>query len=67
MIFTYGIIVISIDASLQHGADLLPLLSRLLNDGTDEKDTTVATLAIEGIKLLCKEAVIDIKVSRIYY
>jgi hypothetical protein len=46
------------DKADSYGADLLKPLSEMLNDS--QNGVLVATLAMEGITLLCKEGVIDI-------
>lgn len=47
----------------QHGSDLLPLLSGLLNQCTGLDGTTAAAIALDGIYSLCKEAVIDMRTT----
>lgn len=44
----------------ERGADLLPLLSGLLNNNTDETETAMALMSLEGISHLCKHGVIDV-------
>ena len=47
----------------QYGSDLLPLLSDLINQAEGEEGATAASLALEGIAVLCKEGVIDMRTT----
>merc|ERR1719447_2135452 len=47
----------------QHGSDLLPLLSNLINQAEGEEGATAASLALEGIAVLCREGVIDMRTT----
>ena len=47
----------------QYGSDLLPLLSNLINQAEGEEGATAASLALEGIAVLCKEGVIDVRTT----
>ncbi|XP_048733859.2 focadhesin-like isoform X2 [Ostrea edulis] len=44
----------------QHGSDVLSPLSDLLESSTQEVDSPVASLALEGLYYLCKAEVVDI-------
>ena len=48
----------------KRGADLLKVLSDVLNDavlnGSDPVDISAAVAALDGIHLLCRESVIDV-------
>jgi len=47
----------------QFGSDLLPSLSNLLNQCSGPEGTTAARIALEGIYILCKESVIDMRTT----
>ncbi|XP_078656308.1 focadhesin-like isoform X4 [Branchiostoma floridae x Branchiostoma belcheri] len=47
----------------QHGADLLPVLSKILNDCTSELDAVPASLALDGLTALCQAEVVDIRTA----
>ncbi|XP_066271625.1 focadhesin-like [Branchiostoma lanceolatum] len=47
----------------QHGADLLPVLSQILNDCTSELEAVPASLALEGLTALCQAEVVDVRTA----
>jgi len=47
----------------QLGSDLLPVLSNILNQCSSPEGATACCIAIEGIKILCKHSVIDMKTT----
>ena len=54
--------VVSSHAS-QHGSDLLPVLSNILNHCTSPEGSTACKLALQGLKTLCQYSVIDMKTT----
>ena len=53
--------ILSVEAG-KRGADLLKVLSDVLNDAglDDQVDVSAAVTALDGIYLLCRESVIDV-------
>ncbi|XP_035663139.1 focadhesin-like [Branchiostoma floridae] len=47
----------------QHGADLLPVLSQILNDCTSELEAVPASLALQGLTALCQAEVVDVRTA----
>ncbi len=47
----------------QHGADLLPVLSAILNSQRDEDASAICVFALQGIVALCRHQVIDLKTT----
>ena len=47
----------------KYGADLLPLLSKILNENPGQGETTTCSLALRGIRNLVKAGVIDIRTT----
>ncbi|XP_022105848.1 focadhesin-like [Acanthaster planci] len=43
------------------GADLLPMLSKLLNDCTSDGDASIAALALDALYILCQAEVVDLR------
>ena len=54
--------VVSSHAS-QHGSDLLPVLSDILNHSSSPEGSTACKLALQGIRTLCQHSVIDMKTT----
>ena len=46
-----------------HGADLLPLLSELLNNFVKDSDSLICSLVLETISHLCLKSVIDVRTT----
>ena len=47
----------------QHGSDLLPVLSNILNQCSNPEGSTACKLALQGIRTLCQHSVIDMKTT----
>ena len=47
----------------QYGSDLLPVLSNILNHCTAPEGSTACKLALQGIRTLCQQSVIDMKTT----
>lgn len=45
----------------QHGAELIPTLSKILNDCTKPSEATEAALAMDALKRLSEAEVVDIR------
>ncbi|XP_038072165.1 focadhesin-like [Patiria miniata] len=44
-----------------HGADLLPLLSKLLNECTSDRESSIAAMALDALYTLCQAEVVDLR------
>ncbi|XP_072039048.1 focadhesin-like [Amphiura filiformis] len=47
----------------QHGADLLPSISKILKDCSRDSEATIAALALEALMALCEAEVVDIRTT----
>lgn len=47
----------------KHGADLLPMLSEILNKFVDQIDSALCCMVLDGIRSLCEAQVIDIRTT----
>ncbi|KAI0233616.1 Focadhesin [Lamellibrachia satsuma] len=47
----------------QHGADMLVLVSAILNECTGEREAVAVAMALEGLRYLCEAEVVDIRTA----